>query len=149
MARWRGVTPAGKTCADLVDSTDFIPTICDATKAKWFQGLPLDGQSFLPQIRGQKGKPRTSIFSHFDPHPGCKTDLKAERLAFDQRWKLHMDGRLFDRKNDRDEKAPVAVDGQSSEAREARKRLQAVLDKMAKVKAPVFNKFDADGRKAY
>src|SRR5687768_16909651 len=27
IARWKGVTPDGRVCSDLVDSTDFIPTM--------------------------------------------------------------------------------------------------------------------------
>jgi arylsulfatase A len=147
LAYWKGVTPVGKVCADLVDSTDFIPTMCEATKAKWFDGRPLDGVSFLPQVQGKRGKPRDAAFAHFDPHPGCKTNIKSDRLAWDHRWKLYMDGRLYDMKSDVMEKSPV-VDG-GAEARAARKKLQALLDKMAKVKAPQFNKFETDGRKAY
>lgn len=149
MAYWKGVTPTGKVCADLIDSTDFLPTIAEATGAKWFAGRPLDGRSFLPQLRGLKGKPREVAFSHFDPHPGCKTNVKSARLAWDHQWKLYHDGRLFDWKNDLMEQSPIPAGGGGAEATRARKKLQAELDKMAKVKAPQFNKFDTDGRKAY
>jgi arylsulfatase A-like enzyme len=144
IARWRGKSPEGRVCEDLVDSTDFLPTICEATGASWFAGLPLDGRSFLPQIRGEKGQPKEALFSHFDPHPSCKADIKPTRLAWDQRWKLYMDGRLFDWRNDPMEEKPVVSGGE-----EVRKKLQGVLDRMAKVKAPKFNKFEPDGKAAY
>jgi len=142
MARWQGVTPSGKVCSDLIDSTDFLPTICEATGAKWFDGRPLDGRSFLPQLRNQKGNPRQFAFSHYDPHPGCKVNYTPTRLTWDRQHKLYMDGRLFDLKKDPDEKTPI-------ENKAARQKLQAGLDQMAKVMPPKFNKFDADGREAF
>jgi len=149
IARWKGSTPAGKVCNDLVDSTDFIPTMCEATGAKWFKDRPLDGRSFLPQVRGEPGKPRECLFAHFDPHPSCKADIKPTRLSWDHRWKLYMDGRLFDLKSDVLEKLPIPASSESPEARAARKKLQKTLDHMAAVKAPKFNKFEPDGRPAY
>jgi len=142
IARWRGKGRAGKVCHDLIDSTDFLPTLMDITGAKWFDGLPLDGRSFFPQIKGEKGSPRDALFTHFDPHPSCKADLKPTRLAWDHRWKLYLDGRLFDWKADPMETKPV-------ENATARKKLQKVLDEMARVKAPKFNKFEPDGKPAY
>lgn len=149
LARWRGVTPEGRVCPDLVDSTDFIPTIMEATGAKWFDGRPLDGRSFLPQVRGAKGNPREWAFAHFDPHPGCKVNFPPTRLAWDHRWKLYLDGKLYDTQADPLEKAPVPAGGGSPEARAARTRLQAALDQIARVNPPKFNKFETDGRPAY
>jgi arylsulfatase A len=145
IARWKGVTPEGRVCSDLIDSTDFIPTMSEATGAKWFADRPLDGRSFLPQLRGERGNPREWLFSHYDPHPSCKADVKPTRLAWDHRWKLYMDGRLFDLKNDVLETSPVST----ADARSARTKLQAALDQMARVKPPKFNKFEPDGRPAY
>ncbi|HEV8292218.1 MAG TPA: sulfatase-like hydrolase/transferase, partial [Tepidisphaeraceae bacterium] len=51
IAHWPGVTPAGKTCEDLINFTDFLPTLAEATSAKPLQDRPIDGRSFLPQIR--------------------------------------------------------------------------------------------------
>ena len=136
-------------CRDLIDSTDFLPTICELTGAKWFDGLPLDGRSFLPQIAGRKGKPRQWAFSHWDPHPGCKQPFTPTRLTWNHRWKLYLDGRLYNWERDPDEASPVPADSPDAEARAARKLLQSGLDQMGKIKPPVFNKFETDGRAAY
>ncbi len=148
-AHWAGVTGEGKVCPDLIDSTDFLPTIMEATGAKWFDGLPLDGRSFLPQIRGKKGNPRQWAFAHYDPHPGCKQPFQATRLTWDHRHKLYMDGRLFDIDKDYFEQSPIAPGSESAADRAARKKLQAGLDQMAKVMPPKFNKYETDGRKPY
>lgn len=149
MARWQGVSPEGRVCPDLIDSTDFVPSMVEATGAKWFDGRPLDGRSFIPQVRGQKGNPRQWAFSHYDPHPGCKVNFTPTRLAWDHRWKLYLDDKLYDIQNDYLEKSPIPAATASPEAKAARAKLRAALDQMARVKAPKFNKFATDGRAAY
>jgi arylsulfatase A len=99
----------------------------------------VDGRSFVPQIRGEKGASREALFAHYDPHPGCKVDFKPTRFAWDHRWKLYMDGRLFQYASDPLEQKPV--DGQP----EVRRKLQSLLDRMAKDTPPVFNKYSAHG----
>jgi arylsulfatase A-like enzyme len=149
IARWTGVSKAGTVCPDLVDSTDFIPTICEATKGKWFTDKPLDGRSFLPQVRGERGSPREALFAHYDPHPGQRVNYTPTRLAWDHRWKLYLDGRLFDMQNDVMEKTPIPANTTDPAAKAARMKLQATLNKWARVKPPQFNKYEADGRSSY
>ena len=141
IARWTGVTKPGAVTDELVDSTDFLPTIAEAAGTKWFADAPLDGRSFLPQVRGSNQKRRDWLFAHYDPHPGCKTNIPATRLAWDHHWKLYMDGRLFNLDKDITEKSPIAPGAGGREAEAARRKLQGVLDQMARVKAPVFNPF--------
>jgi arylsulfatase A-like enzyme len=142
LARWPGVIRGDRVVRDLVDSCDFVPTIAEATGARWFEGVPLDGRSFLPQLRGEKGKPHDCLFSHYDPHPGCKVNFTPTRFAWNHDWKLYMDGRLFDLRTDILEKNPVSG---GAEAKAARVKLQPVLDQMARVKPPVFNTYSAYG----
>ncbi len=149
IAHWPGVSAKGKVCPDLIDTTDFLPTIMETTGAKWFDGKPLDGRSFLPQIKGQKGNPREWAFAHYDPHPGCKEPFPATRLTWDHTYKLYMDGRLFNIREDYFEKSPIPVESQAPRDRAARAKLQAGLDQMARVNPPRFNKYDTDGRKPY
>jgi arylsulfatase A-like enzyme len=105
IARWTGTTPPGRVCEDLIDFTDFFPTFAEAAGKPMPSEHPKDGQSFLPQIRGGKGKPREWIFCDYAPRWGKFTDA---RWAMDKRWKLYGDGRLYDVASDPDEQAPVA-----------------------------------------
>ena len=66
IANWPGVIPSGKVCGDLVDFSDFVPTFADLTGSSIPDDMILDGQSFLPQLRGKKGKPRKWIFCHYE-----------------------------------------------------------------------------------
>jgi arylsulfatase A len=58
IANWPGTVPAGKVVADLIDFTDFYVTFAELAGAKLPEGHKLDGQSFAPQLRGEKGHPR-------------------------------------------------------------------------------------------
>src|SRR5690606_9741455 len=52
---WPTVAARGAVCDDLIASTDILPTICEAARVQIPPEMPIDGQSFLPQIRGEKG----------------------------------------------------------------------------------------------
>jgi arylsulfatase A len=122
---WRGVVPAGRVCGDLVDFSDFVPTFAELTGAPPPEGMIIDGQSFLPQLLGKKGRPRKWIFCHYDPKwLGRK---EAVRFVRDKRWKLYDNGDLFDVQADTLERSPNPV---GREVASARKRLRAVLDSM-------------------
>ena len=122
IASWPGVIPEGKVCGDLVDFSDFVPTFAELTGASAAKSMILDGQSFLPQLRGEKGKPRKWIFCHYEPKWLGRQN--AVRFVRDKRWKLYDNGNLFDIPSDVLEKNP---NPKSPEAASARKRLQAVL----------------------
>ena len=52
------------------------------------------------------------------------------RLARDRKFKLFEDGRMYDTLTDPSEESPIFVTDDSTPAREARTRLQGVLDSM-------------------
>ena len=62
IVNWPGVTPAGKVSADLIDSSDFVPSFAELAGAKLPEKTAIDGRSFAPQLRGEKGNPRDWIF---------------------------------------------------------------------------------------
>jgi arylsulfatase A len=67
VAQWKGHIPEGKVNQDLIDFTDFLPTLAEITGAKPPAGVTIDGHRFAPQLRGQNGQPREWIFCHYDP----------------------------------------------------------------------------------
>jgi arylsulfatase A len=124
---WPGKTPRGTVCRDLVDFTDFFPTVMEAAGATIPKDYKLDGRSFLPQALGRKGNPRDWIYCYYNPRP---ERTKPVRFARDVRWKLYGDGRLFDLSKDVDETTPLTAGGKTVASRVARKKLQAALDSM-------------------
>lgn len=122
IANWKGTTAAGKVCGDLVDFSDFVPTLADAAGASLRQRVTIDGRSFLPQLRGEKGNPKDWIFCHYGPKHGRR---KLRRFVRDKRWKLYANGELYDLAADGLEESANPA---GEEAAAARRRLQSVLD---------------------
>ncbi|UCD28142.1 MAG: sulfatase-like hydrolase/transferase [Planctomycetota bacterium] len=125
IANWKGVIPAARVCDELIDFTDFLPTLAEVAGAEILKRIKIDGRSFLPQLLGKPGKPREWVFTHFD-------HKRLIRYVHDKRWKLYHDARLFDLNADRSEKKPLKPSTDTLEAAVARKRLQSVLDAMEK-----------------
>jgi arylsulfatase A len=143
IANWPGQVVAGKVHSDLVDTTDFLPTLLDAAGAKAQAGVKLDGRSFLPQLRGNRGQPREWIYSWYSPRQGA--DLTVREFAFDQHFKLYRSGEFFDLNKDSEEKNPLAVASLEREAAAAAKRLQGALDQYKSVRP---TELDRQGEKA-
>ncbi|MFN0121354.1 MAG: sulfatase-like hydrolase/transferase, partial [Blastocatellia bacterium] len=67
IANWPGKVVAGRVHDDLVDTTDFLPTLLAAANVKAPSNITIDGRSFLPQLRGRKGNPREWVYSWYSP----------------------------------------------------------------------------------
>jgi len=126
---WPQTAAPGDICDDPVDFRDFLPTLCDVSGVTLPQNITLNGQSFLPQIKGKKGKNRDGIFCYYNPRPK-RNGPKGRRFARDQRWKLYGSGELYDIKNDVLEKTPIPVGNANKKAADARKKLQGVINSM-------------------
>ena len=130
IARWPKQIKPGLN-DDLIDSTDFFPTLLDVAQGE-VEGVELDGISFYPQLKGKAGKKRGWIYCYYDPRPGWDKDqFTRHTFARDKRYKLYDDGRLFDLDRDPLESNPVATDANDARNAAVRQRLQAVLDQMA------------------
>jgi arylsulfatase A len=126
IASWPGKVPHGMVCGDLVDSTDFVPTLLDAAGVKLPSGPQLDGRTFLPQVLGAEGQPRDWVYSWYSPRQTA--DMTVREFAFNQRYKLYRTGEFFDLARDLDEKQPLTVASLEGEAARAANTLQGALD---------------------
>jgi arylsulfatase A len=127
IVNWPGKATAGSVCGDLVDSTDFLPTILDAAGARTPSGLKLDGRTFLPQLLGAEGQPRDWIYSWYSPRQGA--NMAVREFAFNHHYKLYRSGEFFDLRADSEEKHSLAVSALEGQATAAAKLLQGVLDR--------------------
>lgn len=73
IVNWPGKTPAGKVTAELVDSTDFVPTFAELAGATLPAKTIIDGHSLAPQWQGRPGKPRDWIFIQLAGNGTCAT----------------------------------------------------------------------------
>ena len=124
IANWPGQVASGKVCSDMIEAADMLPTICEAAQVAIPADLKLDGRSFLPQLRGEKGNPKDALYVWYNPSGGPKAQYE---FAHEARYKLYADGRLFDTVADDRQQTPLKDADLSAEAKAARTKLQAVL----------------------
>lgn len=123
VARWPGKIAAGSVSDALVDFSDFLPTVLEATGIE--RPKNLDGQSFLPQLLGKPGPARKWIYQWYWPRP---EQGQPARLARDRRFKLYGDGRFYDLQTDPREQKPIRKP--AGEAQAAHAKLSKVLETM-------------------
>jgi len=124
IASWPGKIPAEQTIRDLVDTTDFLPTMMDAAGGKLTSKI--DGRSFWPQLIGQKGEPRPWLYSWYSPRQGA--DTKVTEFAFTHRYKLYRTGEFYNLEKDVKEKNAIATANLSAEESAGLRVLQAALN---------------------
>ena len=123
---WPGTAPEGVVSNDLIDFSDFYLTLADIAGADILAEMKtLDGRSFLPQLKGETGDPRTFVFCHYDSRWGATAQYR-NRYARNQVHKLYLDGQLYEITNDALELSPLQDLKPGSAA--DRDMLQQVLD---------------------
>lgn len=118
IANWPGKVKPGQVANDLVDFSDFLPTVAELGQADLPAGIALDGHSLMSRIIDGQPSPRKWAF----------VEHRGKHWVRDHRWKLYDNGRLFDVSRDRAEKTSLGEDDGNYEANAARRRLNAVLD---------------------
>lgn len=120
LVSWPGVTPAGKVAEELIDASDFLPTFADLAGVKLPANTVIDGRSFAPQLRGEKGIPREWIFNQ----------LARKWYVRNARFKLNQNGELFDMADAPFSEKLIGKDNQDATAGAARTQLQLALDQL-------------------
>ena len=114
--------------SNLVDFSDILPTICEATEIS----IPteelddLDGLSFLPQLKGQKSQVREWVYCWYQK----RTDAsKVIQFVMNKDYKLYASGTFFNLQKDILEKNRLKYDKLSPELKKIRQQLKQVLKK--------------------
>jgi arylsulfatase A len=128
IANWPETIAPNRICDDLIDFSDFMPTLADVAGASLPEEITIDGRSFLQQLYGNKGNPREWIFMYYW---GRGRDIMETRqCARDKRWKLYDDGSFFDVVADPLEQNPIKYEDISGETASAHQNLRNVLETM-------------------
>ena len=128
ICNWKGNIQSKTIINDLIDASDFLPTMLDISNIK--NPDLMDGRSFLPQILGEKGNPRDWIYFYFDPN-SPRLDRPVMEFVREKKWKLYSDNRMFDVLNDPNETNEVSID-QNNETEQAYNKLKVVLENIKK-----------------
>jgi arylsulfatase A len=105
VVKWPAVIQPQTINSDLVDFTDFLPTLAEAVNIN-LDSMELDGRSFLPQLRGEKGNPREWIYSWFSRNGELG---EARVFARNHRFKLYDTGELYEIPVDYMEENPLEI----------------------------------------
>ncbi len=125
IAKWPGVIGPGQICSDLVDLSDFLPTICQAAKIDLPEDLNVDGRSFLPQLLGKEGQPRDWIYNWYSR---SGSEEKARVFVRNHRFKLYQSGEYYEIPEDYLEQNPLNVAALSPEVKTIYTALKEVLN---------------------
>ena len=130
IASWPGRIPGGAVISDLVDSTDFLPTIAELGGVTMPADWKPDGVSFAPRLFGEPGQPREWAFFWHDPRPGWDKEYRTRHIfALTHRFKLYSDGRFFDLGKDPTELSPLPAAQLSSPQRAIHDKLKTVISR--------------------
>ena len=135
IVNWKGGGQSGKVINDLVDATDWMPTFAALAGAKLPENVILDGKSFAPQLKGEKGTPREWIFM----------ELGNQWYVREDKWKLNRANELFDMRNAPFEEILIPADSKDEIAMSARTRLSAIL-KSIDPEGGILDDADGSGR---
>ena len=120
IANWTGKVPSGKVSADLIDSTDWLPTFAELIGGRMPEQPIFDGHSIAPQLRGEAGTQREWIYNQ----------LAAMWYVRETGWKLNERGELFDMSGAPFTETLVPASADTGASKAARARLTAVLAKL-------------------
>ena len=59
IVRWPGKIPADSKCDDLIDVSDFLPTLAEVAGGELPSGITLDGRSFANRLEGEGSGPES------------------------------------------------------------------------------------------
>ncbi|MCK5101356.1 MAG: sulfatase-like hydrolase/transferase [Cyclobacteriaceae bacterium] len=127
IASWPGKIKSASINDNLVDFTDFLPSIMEATRPDIPEEFVTDGVSFYPQLLGKDDKVRDWVFCHYDPNWG---KFKASRFVHNKEWKLYEDGRIYNIMEDLQEINPLNEEDLTSEQIQIIDGFRRVLQKM-------------------
>ena len=123
----------GRVLTDLMDFSDFLPTLAQAAGVGMPGGRTVDGISFWERLQGKQGTPREWHYTYYFPRPFAERFDNPYRhpeviWVRDRRYKLYADGKLFDMRDDPRE--TNALLPSSGALEEVRRRLRRALGSM-------------------
>ena len=103
---WPRITMKGLIYDDLIEFSDFFPTLADIVDKK----VDSDGKSFYHLLIGKKHKTRTTAFVHYDPCWGDRVNQYRNQFVMTTGYKLYQDGKFYNITSDIREKNPLTAD---------------------------------------
>jgi len=131
IATWPNKITAPQVNRNLIDFTDFLPTLADAAGI----AIPsnygtIDGHSFYGQLAGTSYTPRDWIFCHYQPFTNNGND-KLKRWTQDTTYKLYdSTGKFYNIVSDPLEKNPITHSQMTAKEKSIAKEFQSIMDSL-------------------
>ena len=137
---WKGKIANNLVVDDLINFTDIYPTIAEAAGIPLPEDNIIDGISFVPQLKGEKGTPRRWTLNHYQSYWSRHHGVWART----QDYKLYRDGGFFNVPKDILEEEDLSENISNERTMSIHKMLRSAL-----TQAPPVPGADApDGQKA-
>lgn len=120
----------GKVNRNLIDFTDFLPTVCEAANANISVASGLDGKSFFRQLKGKTNATREWVYCWYAPQQAH--DEKAVVFARNHRYKLYRSGDFYDVQSDFNEESSIPRQQMTKEQQGIYDTLFKVIDNYEK-----------------
>ncbi len=127
IANWKGTISPGQQNANLIDFTDFFPSLLDAAGVGESERTFTDGVSFYPQLKGETTSTRDWVFCDYNPRWG---NFKPRRYVQNANWKLYASGDFYHVGQDPGELNPIPDDQLSASQMQLKKQFEGVLARM-------------------
>ncbi len=131
IAYWKGKSVKGGVNSDLIDFSDFLPTMLQAAGISLPKEYVIDGKSFLPQVLGSKTTPKDYVYIYYEPK---WSRIENGVFARDKIYKLYGDGRYYNVEQDVLEQNNLSTKKLSKTEQAIKNKLQVVLNKYPNVK---------------
>ena len=120
LANWPDTIHGDQVIDDLVDVSDFWPTLLELSGAPQPAGENIDGISFASRLTEAMASSRAWAYS----------EGKDKRWVRTQDWKLYENGDLFDMSSDPSESAPILEQDDTAEQLAVRRNLMAAFEQL-------------------
>jgi arylsulfatase A-like enzyme len=124
----KGIVP-GQVNNNLVDFTDFVPTVADAagTTIPGSFGT-VDGVSFFNQLRGVSTEPRSWVFCHYAPNTNSGNTI-VKRWINDTNYKLYdSTGKFYNILLDPEEISPIKKSAMTTDEKNKKSEFQQIMN---------------------
>ncbi|WP_186757113.1 sulfatase-like hydrolase/transferase [Echinicola salinicaeni] len=128
IAKWKGKIKAGTVNDNLIDFTDFVPTLLEVVGQSDDQEIFTDGISFYPQLLGKRSETRDWVFCHYAPNWGKFED---SRFVHDRSLKLYENGSIYKIDKDPMELNALELNQLNKKEKKKVKRFEMVLGELS------------------
>lgn len=129
--RWDKKIKAGKVSKNLVDCSDFFPTICEIANVKMPDNLTIDGVSLLPHLLGKTEVKRDWIYCWYTK--SGKLD-EVKELVRNEKYKLYKTGKFYNILDDFQETKPIAFENLNQTEKEIHQKFSDVFKRYENIR---------------